>query len=157
MISLFIVPEPVIRQYRTRSRKLRKQPSVVIADFCECGRHDSLRTYTAITMALKLYPIPFFRRNSICYSRFNFIYKLPLSFSSCFFFECCREGGQSFVQNDILRPGVSLQLRAGVGVGQILATPAPTPTPARIVDSHRLQLRSRLRLRSPAPKRIIYS
>ena len=47
-------------------------------------RHDSLRTHTAITMAFKLYPIPFFRRNSICKWRLNFIYKLPLSFFPVF-------------------------------------------------------------------------
>ena len=36
-----------------------------------------------------------------------------------------------------------------VGGGPILPTPAQTPTPTKIVDSGRLQLHSRLRLRSP--------
>ena len=47
-------------------------------------------------------------------------------------------------------PGVSLRLRAGVGVGHILPPPSQTPTLAKTVDSDRLQLWSRLRLRSHA-------
>ena len=40
-------------------------------------------SHTTITMALKLAPITFIRRNPITKWRFNFSYILPLFFSSC--------------------------------------------------------------------------
>ena len=65
-------------------------------------------------------------------------------------FQCFREGAEPFVPNHRLLPAINLRLPARVGVGQILPTPAPNQTPAKTVDSDRIELRSRLRLRSPA-------
>ena len=98
-------------------------------------------------MALKLAPIAFIRRNSITKWRINLIYTLPLSFSSCLsmFSEGC----------------ITIRLKSAFAAGcqpatpgrsrsrSNLLTPALTPTTVKTVDSDRLQLRSRLRLRSP--------
>ena len=63
------------------------QLAVVIADSFEWVRYDSLwicrHNHTTIAMTSKFPLIPFIRRNSITKWRINYIFALPLSFSSC--------------------------------------------------------------------------
>ena len=99
-------------------------------------------------MALKLSLIHFIERDSLSlnYASTSSPPCRSLFLPVC---PCFRKYAKPFGQDHRLLAGGSVRPRAGVGLRRILPTAAPTPTPAKTVDSDRLELRSRLRLRSP--------